>query len=44
MYLMFWEVVVFPFMGFHENVEAGVEATHWCVYLVHVHNWQCPVK
>lgn len=34
MYLMFWELVVFPSVGSLENLEAGVEATQWCVYLV----------
>lgn len=44
MYLIFWKVALFPSLGSLENLEAGVEATHWCVYLVHLCNGQCPMK
>jgi hypothetical protein len=42
MYLMFWELALFPSMGSLENLEAGVEATQWCVYFVHI--GQCTVS
>jgi len=42
MYLLFWELTLFPSMVSLENLEAGVEATQWCVYLVHLE--QCTVS
>jgi len=42
MYLLFWELALFPSMVSLENLEAGVEATQWCVYLVHLE--QCTVS
>jgi hypothetical protein len=36
MYLMFWELALFPSMGSLENLEAGVESTQLFVYLLHL--------
>lgn len=40
--ILFQELALFPSMVSLENLEAGVEATQWCVYLVHL--GQCTVS